>query len=468
MSTNESITNSNTQQETVATQEGNINQPQQQPQVNINQSPLEPSLNPQEVFKVYKYPVRFFYGPSLSHFPQEILGKILTYFHGNPITNSPIRGQTNIPGIKLDFNFGLRMEIPPGKKYRVRIGDYVNGLLLFDEEVENTTLISGEKFFIHWKVIIFDGSQVVFDYNFDPRGQHIHFLFHLALGDNITLFPYMDAFQRAHGCKISCTIPSYLQELAATYYPHIPQVPQLELPYDTYASYYMAACINMPVGAVWDSRAIPLVDIGKTILGDSQMGAVNRIIFKPTRPRQIQEKYVCIAVQASTTAKSWLFPGGWDIVVNFLKQQGYRVICIDRERETTNYGNTVKMPEGAEDFTGNIPLMERANMLAYADFFVGLSSGLSWIAWSMNIPVVMISGITESWYEFPTPYRVSNNMACHGCFNDLRVDLAQCYNCQRYANTDRQFECSKKIPPQKVLATIIRLINDLQNNFNSR
>ena len=269
----------------------------------------------------------------------------------------------------------------------------------------------------------------------------------------------MDVFQRAYNCRISCSVPQYLQELVRTYYPHI-EITE-ELPYDTYATYYMAACINVPIAAHWDSRAVPLVDVGHTILSDSKAGKPDKVVFKPTKPRQIQEPYVCIAVQASTTAKSWLYPGGWDIVVNHLKERGYRVICIDRDKECTNYGNTVKMPEGAEDFTGNIPLIERVNTIAYADFFIGIGSGLSWIAWSLNVPVVLISGISEPWAEFDTPYRVINSMVCHGCFNELRVDLAECYNCKRYANTERQFECSKRISPNRVLQAIDRLISDL-------
>jgi len=39
------------------------------------------------------------------------------------------------------------------------------------------------------------------------------------------------------------------------------------------------------------------------------------------------------------------------------------------------------LPNGAEDETGARPLEERARWLKHAEFFVGLSSGLSWLAW---------------------------------------------------------------------------------------
>ena len=114
----------------------------QQPPAEPQQQPAQPSNGP------YKYPVRFFYGPSLTHLPKDILAKILSYFHSNKLTNSPIIGKINIPGISMDFNFGLRIEIPPGEKYHIQVRDYYNEIILFNEEIENTTLISAEKFFV--------------------------------------------------------------------------------------------------------------------------------------------------------------------------------------------------------------------------------------------------------------------------------------------------------------------------------
>jgi autotransporter strand-loop-strand O-heptosyltransferase len=54
------------------------------------------------------------------------------------------------------------------------------------------------------------------------------------------------------------------------------------------------------------------------------------------------------------------------------------------------------------------PIVERARWLKHAAFFVGLSRGLSWLAWAMRIPVVMVSGFSHPDNEFHTPYRVFN------------------------------------------------------------
>ena len=122
------------------------------------------------------------------------------------------------------------------------------------------------------------------------------------------------------------------------------------------------------------------------------------------------------------------------------------------------------MPQGAEDYTGNLPLMERIELLAYADFFIGVGSGLSWLADAAGCPVVLISGFSMPAAEFNTPYRVINPLVCHGCYNDMTVDWLNPL-CPRHHDTEREYECSVKIPPKMVISTIDRLRKDLKNNL---
>ncbi len=102
--------------------------------------------------------------------------------------------------------------------------------------------------------------------------------------------------------------------------------------------------------------------------------------------------------------------------------------------------------------------MERINLLAYADFFIGLGSGLSWLAHACGIPVVLISGFSLPIAEFDTPYRIYNQYVCHGCYNDLKVRWKD--GCPYHLGTDREFECSKAITPLQVVQAIERLRAD--------
>jgi autotransporter strand-loop-strand O-heptosyltransferase len=146
-------------------------------------------------------------------------------------------------------------------------------------------------------------------------------------------------------------------------------------------------------------------------------------------------------------------------VIDFLKQAGYRVICIDQQRVHGSGLTWNHIPYGAEDQTGDRPLQERAVWLKHAAFFVGLSSGLSWLAWAVGIEVVMISGFTHPITEFATPYRVINYHACNSCFNDVRLtyDRNDRMWCPRHAGTDRQFECTRLITADHVTSTIARI-----------
>jgi autotransporter strand-loop-strand O-heptosyltransferase len=151
-------------------------------------------------------------------------------------------------------------------------------------------------------------------------------------------------------------------------------------------------------------------------------------------------------------------------VVRYLKSLGYRVLCIDKARYFGNKdGSYVNgIPEEAEDFTGDLPLAERAALLSHADFFIGLSSGLSWLAWAVGRPVILISGLTLPFNEFCTPYRLIDYHACSGCFNNsaFEFDRGDFAWCPRHKGTARQFECTRHIEAEWVNATIGRLMLD--------
>jgi autotransporter strand-loop-strand O-heptosyltransferase len=97
-----------------------------------------------------------------------------------------------------------------------------------------------------------------------------------------------------------------------------------------------------------------------------------------------------------------------------------------------------------------------ARWLKHADFFIGLSSGLSWLAWAIGTPVVMISGFTHPRNEFTTPYRVINYHTCNSCWNDPLADFDRTdfLSCPRHKNTPRQFECTRLIAAEQVKAVI--------------
>lgn len=227
-----------------------------------------------------------------------------------------------------------------------------------------------------------------------------------------------------------------------------------------YATYSMGLffddkdCVHQPC----DFRHVGPHRTAGYILGVDPTEAPPRIALADDS-RPLAEPYVCIAVQSTTQAKYWNNPTGWREIVRFLKEHGYRVVCIDQK---PTHGDRLiwnHIPNGAEDETGERPLAERARWLKHAEFFVGLSSGLSWLAWTTQTPVVMISGFTHPLNEFATPYRVVNYHTCNSCWNDPhhRFDHKDFMWCPRHKDTPRQFECTRLITVEQV-KTVIRSI----------
>jgi len=362
-----------------------------------------------------------------------------------------IKGDTDIPGLKLDFNLGLRLCVPAGN-WHVTIRDIAREALYFDEDVSDTTLISLDKYLICWQIEVFLEGRKVFAHEFYLSGQKVFIGFGSgALGDILAALPYARRFQEQYRCQVICCLPGYMEDLAAWLYPELGW--SQSLPEDAYAAYYLGAWQGMSLGSPVDQRSCPLSLGAGYALGIP--GVAHLPLYRPRGQRAIAERYVCIGVQASTPLKGWHYPLGWELIAAYLKELGYRVLCIDRDRRQEEAGYISEIPQGAEDFTGNISLLERAELLYHADFFIGLGSGLSWLAYNVGCPVILISGMSEPWYEFPTPYRVINYLVCHGCFQDS-LDNFLDRPCPRYAGTERELECSKRITPQQVIGMIQR------------
>ena len=207
-----------------------------------------------------------------------------------------------------------------------------------------------------------------------------------------------------------------------------------------------------------DFRHVGLHRPAAYILGVDPAEQPPRLAFDDPGP-PIPEPYAVIAVQSSSGCKYWTNPHGWRETILFLKAHGYRVICIDQKPVHGDRLMWTSIPHGAEDETGDRPLAERARWLKHARLFVGLSSGLAWLAWATGTPVVLISGFTHPTNEFTTPYRVINWHACNSCWNDPkhRFNHHDFLWCPRHQGTPRHFECTRLITPDQVTQVIARI-----------
>jgi autotransporter strand-loop-strand O-heptosyltransferase len=302
-------------------------------------------------------------------------------------------------------------------------------------------------------------GELVFSHDYDARDREVLIQFPVGtLGDTIGWFPYAVKFKEKHDCRLTCGMAEKLIPLFKDAYPDINFVGhegiKAEIYYATYSMglfFDDVACIHQPC----DFRHVGLHRTAGYILG------VDPTEMRPSikledHSRPILEPYVIVAVQSTTQAKYWNNPNGWYEIVKFLKEAGYRVVCIDQKAVHGAGLISNQIPHGVEDETGDRPITERARWLKHAEFFIGVSSGLSWLAWAMNIPAVVISGFTHPTNEFDTPYRVINYHTCNSCWNDpaLRFNHQDFLWCPRHKDTPRQFECTRLITPEHVKSVI--------------
>jgi autotransporter strand-loop-strand O-heptosyltransferase len=366
-------------------------------------------------------------------------------------------------GLRFDFNEGCRITLPAAERpWRVVLRDLDTGNVLFNTELAAGTVTSSKRYYVRFRVEVSQGEQAVLTHDYDATGKPVLILLPVGtLGDSMGWLPYAVKFQRQHHCQLTCCIAERLIPLFRDAYPDITFVPPETV--DT-AQYYATYCIGLffdDEARIWQPCDFRMVGLHRTagyILGVDPTEEPPKLA-PSAEPRPIAEPYVVIATQSTTQCKMWNNPHGWHEIIAFLKQHGYRVVCIDQKAVHGTGLVWNHIPHGAEDQTGDRPLSERVNWLRHADFFIGLSSGLSWLAWAAGPPVVMISGFTHPLNEFHTPYRVVNYHTCNGCWNDVRhrFDHKDFLWCPRHAGTARQFECTRLITVDQVKDTIRRI-----------
>jgi autotransporter strand-loop-strand O-heptosyltransferase len=260
----------------------------------------------------------------------------------------------------------------------------------------NETVIGERQWFTNWLIKIYDADNVlIHSEKIDLNGKTVFIKIDAyALGDNIAWMPYVEKFRTHHNCHVICS--TFFNNLFEKEYPQILfAVPNTQIN-NIYAQYYIGANteINQKYSPVVSTN-IPLQFVASKSLGIEDVEIVPRISTGDLNLNYAEDnyggKYVCISEHASFKTKEWKASGGWQAVVDFLNSSGYKVVVISKE--PTELQNIINK-------TGNFSLSDRIEDLKYAEFFIGVSSGLSWISWAVGTYVVMISDVTPSFHEF--------------------------------------------------------------------
>ena len=311
------------------------------------------------------------------------------------------------------------------------------------------------QYYTKWRTEVYENGNLISNETINLKDKRVYISFESkSLGDTLSWIPYVEEFRKKHECKI--ILSTFLNELLRDQYPEIEFVNPNTTVHNLYALYRIG-WFYTPEGDVdtkrhpYDPKSQPLQKTASDILGLEY----KEIKPKIKRPYLPKKKKVGIGIHGTTQSKYWNNENGWQEVVNYLKIKGYEVVIYSKENDGY-MGN--KHPYGATKFKEG-PLRELINDMVTCEFFIGIGSGLSWLAWSLDLPVVLISGFSQEWTETKSDtYRVLNKNVCHGCFNMCRLDASDWNWCPILKDTDRMFECSKSITSEMVIKQIDKLI----------
>ncbi len=275
-------------------------------------------------------------------------------------------------------------------KYKLILIDKINNEEIIFSDIKDGIYTSNKQWFSDWEVILLENDELVYHHKTDLNGKSCFIkIDSYALGDTLAWIPYVDEFRIKHNCTVICS--TFHNDLIKDSYPNILFVqPNLTISNIYYQTYIGASNDDNKIYSPTNMDFVPLQSIACNILG---------LDYKEKRPilentfnsYKHNKNYVCISEFASNDVKMWKEIDGWQKVVDYLVNLNYDVFVISKEK--TSLKNII-------DLSGNYPLSDRCTILKNAKLFIGVSSGLSWLAWSMGVHVLLISDVTPMNHEF--------------------------------------------------------------------
>ena len=369
------------------------------------------------------------------------------------LKNTPQTQYDNPKKLKFNYHFvnNPYLEIlgpESDKKYTVEFIE-PNGDVLYRNIISTNNWVRlNREYFTDYTIKIWNEQELIFLEKLDLNNERVFISFDShSLGDTIAWIPYCLEFKKKHNCHliVACKWTELFEEV----YPEIEFVPVGSTVHNLRAMYKL--------GWFWDSNkepelcnTIPLQKATTNILGLEYEEIKPVINFTP-KDKPYSEKYITIATHSTSGLKYWNYPDGWQKLVDILTTGGYKLVSVSKE--TSELNNVVNLEDTSIENTMNV--------IHHSEFFIGLSSGLSWLAWALNKHVVMISNFTEKDHEFTSnTTRITNTSVCNSCWNNpmYKFDKGDWYWCPEHKDTPRHFECHKSITPQMVIEQIKHLL----------
>lgn len=304
--------------------------------------------------------------------------------------------------------------------------------------------------FVNVKIVAISSDGEYFEHEFDANDKRVYIAFESSsLGDTLAWIPYAEEFRKKWNCDV--IVSTFMNHLFEESYPHIKFVKPGTVVDGLYAMYTLGIFDD---GTNYDMNKhkiepnkLPLQGVASDILGLNHVEIKPKIKNIKNKNDEIlnllkTDKYICIAIHSTSQTKYWNNENGWQSLVDYAKSLGYEVLLISKENDG-HMGN--KTPDGVIKIS-NKSLEEIGEILKGSKAFIGLGSGLTWYAWSLSVPTMLISGFSYKYQEMQSDIiRIINESVCHGCFGRYLFDRGDWNWCPDHKGTERQFECTKSI-----------------------
>ena len=358
---------------------------------------------------------------------------------------TPYKNNVNDYNITQHFVGQPFLEITGTSQSDFRVEFYDGPTLIYHDNLKcNHWVKLAREYYTNWRTVVYKDGEKVYDKLLNLDGKRVYISFESSsLGDTIAWMPYVEEFRCAHNCDV--VVSTFKNFLFESEYPMLEFVEPGTNVTNLYAMYKIGWFYNENKEPVLPNT-IPLQQTATNILG---------LPYKEIKPRIVNSRVhlpmrqVAIATNSTAGCKFWTREA-WQEVINYLHGEGYKVINTSLEK------NPFDNCQGLLDNS----MTNTMTTIYNSRFFIGLSSGLSWLAWALDVPVIMIANFTDKDHEFKC-YRPVNTNVCHGCWNDpqYKFDKGDWDWCPVHKGTDRQFECQNSITPDMVIEQIKKLLN---------
>ena len=368
--------------------------------------------------------------------------------------------------IIISFIDGAKCEIkgPLYQNYHIKFFNHKTNELIHEDTITNNMWTSPNyKSFIKWRVEIWENNSKIHEHIFDLTHKRVYiYLDSKSIGDTAAWFPQVEEFRKIHNCEVICS--TFHNKWFESQYPQIQFVSPGTYVDNLYASYgigwyYEGDKFNEHFHPL-NPQQVPLSKTASDILGIPYKEIKPKIYTKNIKS-DIKEDYIVISPHSTKHCAYWNHPNGWQTVIDYLNNKNYKVVMSSAEPlgdtwHDSKLGGTLK---NVIDKTEKYSLEETFSLIKNSKGLIGLSSGLAWISWALNIPTIMISGHSDPTLEPTTLTRIYTPEGfCRGCHATNKLDAGDWEWCPYHKNTPRHFECTKSITPDLVIQEIDRIL----------